>query len=123
MGQLDVGDLPPNVNSIVEALDEFQGNDIVVLHVGEVLGIVEYFVIASASNSRLVRKLAEEVEVRQKLDFNEPPLRVEGFDALQWVLLDYGDIVVHVMLDETRDIYELERLWTDVPKFELTTDS
>lgn len=83
---------------------------------GEVLAIVDAFVITSAPNTRQVRTIAEEVELRIKRAGGGPPLRVEGFDDLRWVLLDYGDIVVHVFLQEVRDYYELERLWSDVPR-------
>ncbi|MFV1990933.1 MAG: ribosome silencing factor, partial [Acidimicrobiales bacterium] len=110
-------EIPGHVQSAVAVLDEFKGSDILVMLVGDVLGIVEYFVIVSASNSRLVRKLVDEVEDRLKSEYNEPPLRIEGHDTFQWVLIDYGDFVVHVMLDETRRLYELERLWSDVPVY------
>ena len=98
------------------AADSKQGSDILVLRVGEVLVIAEYFVITSASNTRQVRTIAEEVE-RQIGEAGGPkPIRVEGLDDLHWVLMDYGDFVVHVFLQETRDFYELERLWGDVPR-------
>jgi ribosome-associated protein len=84
--------------------------------VGEVLSIVDAFVIASAPNTRLVRTIADEVELRIKEAGGGGPLRVEGLDDLRWVLLDYGDVVVHVFLQEVRDYYELERLWSDVPR-------
>jgi len=87
----------------------------VVLDVGEVLSIVDYFVITSGSNSRLVQTLAEEVEAALKVN-GGGPLRVEGHDDATWVLLDFGDVVVHVFLDEVRAYYELERLWGDVPR-------
>jgi ribosome-associated protein len=90
--------------------------DPVVLEVGDVLAITDYFVITSGSNSRQVRTIAEEVE-RQISEAGGPkPLRTEGLDDLRWVLLDYGDFVVHVFLDEARHYYELERLWSDVPR-------
>ncbi|HEY2814142.1 MAG TPA: ribosome silencing factor [Acidimicrobiales bacterium] len=92
--------------------------DPTVLAVGDVLAITDYFVIASASNTRLVRTIAEEVE-RQITEAGGPkPLRSEGLDDLRWVLLDYGDFVVHVFLDEARHYYELERLWADVPRLQ-----
>ena len=90
--------------------------DPVVLEVGDVLAITDYFVITSASNPRQVRTIAEEVE-RQISEAGGPkPLRTEGLDDLRWVLLDYGDFVVHVFLDDARRYYELERLWSDVPR-------
>jgi ribosome-associated protein len=87
----------------------------VVLDVGEVLAITGWFVITGGRNTRQVRALAEEVEEQVVLAGGPKPLRVEGLDAAQWVLLDYGDVIVHVFLDEAREFYDLERLWRDVP--------
>ena len=80
------------------------------------LAIVDRFVIASAPNTRQVATIAEEIEARVKLAGGGGPLRHEGLDDLRWVLLDYGDVVVHVFLQEVREYYDLERLWSDVPK-------
>jgi ribosome-associated protein len=63
-----------------------------------------------------VKTIAEEVEHQVGLDGGPRPLRVEGLDDLSWVLLDYGDFVVHVFSEEARRFYELERLWSDVPR-------
>jgi len=87
----------------------------VVLEVGEVLAITGWFVITGGTNTRQVRAVAEEIE-QEVADAGGPrPLRVEGLDSSQWVLLDYGDFIVHVFLDEAREFYDLERLWRDVP--------
>ena len=86
------------------------------LDVSDVLSITGWFVITSGANPRQVKTIAEEVE-SQVADAGGPrPLRVEGLDNARWVLLDYGDFVVHVFLEEERDYYELERLWSDVPR-------
>ncbi len=98
------------------AADAKGGRDVVVLHVGPVLAVCEHFVIASGSNTRQVRTIAEEVEDRVAKAGGPRPIRVEGKNDLQWVLLDYGDLVVHVFLEETRQYYDLERLWSDVPR-------
>jgi ribosome-associated protein len=99
-----------------------KGADTVLLEVGEVLSIVDWFVITSGANPRQVRTVAEEVEARLKAVDGTGPLRVEGLDDARWVLLDYGDVVVHVFLDEVRTYYELERLWGDVPREHLDGD-
>lgn len=91
-------------------------NDVVVLEVGPVMALCEYFVIASGSNARQVRTIAEEVETRIADAGGPRPIRVEGLDDLRWVLLDYGDLVVHVFGEETRRYYDLERLWSDVAR-------
>jgi ribosome-associated protein len=100
------------------AIDEKKGEGIVGLAVGQVLAITEWFVITSAANRRLVRTLAEEVEEQVFLLHDRKPLRVEGINEAQWVLLDYGDVVVHVFTDETRRFYEIERLYRDVERLD-----
>jgi ribosome-associated protein len=90
----------------------------VLLDVGEVLSITGYFVISGGRNPRQVRSVAEEVERVVAAETGLRPLRTEGLDTSRWVLLDYGDFVVHVLLDEARSYYELERLWSDVPRIE-----
>ena len=103
------------------AADDKQGRDILVLDVGEVLALCEWFVITSGANDRQVKAIAEEVE-RQVHEAGGPkPIRVEGASDLHWVLMDYGDVVVHVFLQEDREFYELERLWSDVPHLDWTT--
>jgi ribosome-associated protein len=100
------------------AADAKGAQDVVVLEVGDVLVVADEFVIASASNDRLVKAIVDDVErLVAEAGFSRP-LRVEGLDDRHWVLIDYGDVVVHVFLDETREYYELERLWGDVPRLE-----
>lgn len=94
-----------------------KADDIVVLDVGDLLGIAEAFVIASAPNRRLVKTIVEEIEQVLK-ERGDTPRSTEGLDDTSWVLLDYGDIVVHVFLDETRRYYDLERLWADAPRLD-----
>lgn len=90
----------------------------VVLEVGEVLAITGWFVITGGNNTRQVKAVAEDIEDQVAAAGGPRPLRVEGLDAAQWVLLDYGDFIVHVFLDEAREFYDLERLWRDVPTLE-----
>ena len=92
------------------------GEDTVIIEVGLVLAITDAFVITSGRNSRQVKTIAEEVEARLKAEGDIKPLRVEGLSDSHWILLDYGDLVVHVFLDETREFYDLERLWSDAPR-------
>ena len=95
------------------AADAKSGRDIVVLAVGDVLAITDYFVIAHGGSDRQVKAIADEVEARLGESFGVKPRRVEGLDTLTWVLMDYGPIVVHVFDEETRRFYDLERLWKD----------
>ncbi|MCL4313308.1 MAG: ribosome silencing factor [Actinobacteria bacterium] len=91
------------------------GERTVIMEVGELLGITDAFVITSGRNSRHVRTIVEHIERTLKVSNGTPPLQVEGDDDYRWVLLDYGDFLVHVFLEETRDYYDLERLWGDAP--------
>jgi len=104
------------------AADDKKASDTLVIEVGPILAVTEYFVITSASNRRLVRSLTEEVEARVREVSGRSPLRVEGAREQQWVLIDYGDIVVHVFSDETRSFYEIERLYRDAPFIDWTGD-
>jgi ribosome-associated protein len=92
------------------------GDETVIIEVGGVLAITDAFVITSGRNTRQVKTIAEEVEAKLKSEGGISPLRVEGLGDSQWVLLDYGDLVIHVFLDETREFYDLERLWSDAPR-------
>jgi ribosome-associated protein len=98
------------------AADAKKGGDIVVLDVGDIIGIVETFVITSAPNTRLVRTIVDEIEKQLREQAGTKPRAVEGLDDASWVLLDYGDLVVHVFLDATREFYALERLWSDAAR-------
>jgi ribosome-associated protein len=103
----------------VSAAAEKNGTDLAVLDVGDVLAIIELFVLASASNVRQVRTIVDEVEQALTTYDGSKPISIEGLADASWVLLDYGDIVVHVFLDETRAYYDLDRLWGDVPRLEI----
>ena len=98
------------------AADDKSADDVVVLEVGPVLAVCGWFVICSGRNSRLVRTVVDEVEARITREGGPKPLRIEGLDDARWVLMDYGDFVVHVFAEEARRYYDLERLWSDVPR-------
>ena len=99
---------------VVDALEDLKGHHVVELDVRELTDVMDYLVIASGSSNRHVNALAENVtdEIKRQ---GIRPLGVEGQDGAEWVLVDYGDVVVHVMLPATRDFYDLERLWSAPP--------
>lgn len=103
-----------------EAADRLKATDIVAFDVTEPLAITDIMMIAGASNERQVLAVAEEVEkdLYLKCGKRQPRSR-EGLTEGQWVLLDYGDFVIHIMHDESREFYNLERLWRDCPQIEL----
>src|SRR4051795_12236726 len=96
-----------------KAADDKKGEATVILEVGTVLAIADAFVITSGANPRQVRTIVEEIEKKVKESGGPAPLRIEGLDDARWVLMDYGDFLVHVFLDEVRHFYDLERLWRD----------
>lgn len=99
---------------IARVIDEKQGENTIVLPVGPVVGITEYFIVTSASNARLVRAITDSVLNNVREAVGRGPLRSEGTREQQWVLIDYGDVVVHIFIDEMRRFYEIERLYKDI---------
>ena len=90
---------------------------------GSLLALCGWFVIASAGNPRQVKAVCDAVEERVFLAGGPKPKRIEGLDSLEWVLMDYGDVVVHVFQQDARDYYDLERLWGDVPRVSWADDA
>jgi ribosome-associated protein len=104
------------------AADDKKADGTLILAVGELLNITEYFVVTSASNRRLVKTIVDSIEEVVKLELDRSPLRIEGITEQQWVLVDYGDVVIHVFTDETRAYYEIERLYRDVARIDWQAD-
>ncbi len=97
---------------VIDALDDLKAVNPVILSVTELTDVMDYLVIASGTSNRHVKSLADNVSMEAKKR-GMRPLGVEGEDAGEWVLVDFGDVVVHVMLPATRDFYDLERLWSN----------
>lgn len=95
---------------ITNALEDLKGRDIVSLDVRELSDVMDTLIIVSGTSSRHVKSLVENVVVDAKAAGNYP-LSVEGKESGEWVLVDFGDTVVHAMLPATREFYDLERLW------------
>jgi len=102
------------------AADRMKATEIVAFDVTEPIAITDAMLIATASNERQVLAVAEEVEKDLYLkDDKRSPRSREGLDEAQWILLDYGDFVIHIMHEEAREFYGLERLWRDCPAIDL----
>ncbi len=91
----------------------------VVLDVGDLIGITDYFIITAGRNERQVRSIVDEVFRCVREQAGLTVRSVEGLEGSQWVLLDYGDFVVHVFDTGARSVYSLERLWADAPRVDL----
>lgn len=102
-----------------EAAADKKGGDIVVIDVAELLVVTDYFVIATGNSDQQVKAISEEIEKRLREDAGIKPIGREGLDRREWVLLDYGGMVVHVFQPDIREFYRLEHLWQDAPRLEL----
>jgi len=95
-----------------EAADSKQAKQIKVLDLREITSFADFFVIASGANARQIQAIADEVEIQLK-QLGEYPISVEGYQNAEWVLLDYGDYLIHIFTEKARQYYDLERLWRD----------
>jgi len=105
---------------VVDALDDLKAKDITVIDVRDKSSITDIMVVATGGSSRQVVGLADHVSVKAK-DNGVPRLNIEGNDVGEWVLVDLGDVVVHIMQPRTREFYQLERLW-EMPVVDSTED-
>lgn len=96
----------------VQILDRKKADKLEVIKVADVTILSDYFVIASSNNSTHVKALADELEFELK-KLGRTPQRVEGYQSANWIVLDYADVIVHVFQENTRDYYNLEKLWAD----------
>lgn len=107
------------IQTIVEALDLKKAEDIQVLEIKDLTIIADYFVIANGNSSTQTKAIADEVEYQMK-EKGIYPNSIEGHQSAQWIILDYGDIMVHVFYKETRQFYNLERLWHDAKQVDVS---
>ena len=99
---------------VVDSLEDLKGRDILALDVAKVTDITDYMVIASGTSNRHVKALVDQV-VEDAKAAGTPPVGVEGRETHEWVLVDLGDVLVHVMQGQARSFYDLERLWSELP--------
>jgi ribosome-associated protein len=105
--------------TIIKAIQEKKGENIVSLDLRKIHeAVADFFIICEASNPQQVRAIGEFVEEEVKKHCDEIAFKHEGYQALQWVLIDYVNIVVHVMLPEPRKFYQLEEMWSDAQREE-----
>ena len=99
--------------------DSKKAVDIAVMDIGKLTTLGDYFVIASGTSNTQVKALVDEID-KQFGAMGIEPSRIEGYQTSAWVLMDYGDVIVHVFYQETREFYALERLWGDAPKVDIS---
>ena len=105
----------------LHAASEKKALDLVALDLREVASFTDFFLIAGATNARQVQAISDEVEEQLKKRGTRP-LRIEGYKTAEWVLLDYGDFILHVFEEKSRRFYDLERLWRDAARVPLPPD-
>ena len=107
-----------NVKTAAAAAADKKAIDLVVLKLIEITSFADYFVICSGTSTRQVQAIANEIEDRLRSE-KVRPLNIEGYQNAEWILLDYGSMIVHVFSEKSRQFYDLERLWGDAEKLEV----
>ena len=102
------------INCICHAIAHKKGVQIRILQVTELTSVADYFILSTVRNTKQAQAVADEVEEQMK-NAGEQILRHEGYREGEWILLDFGDIIVHVFTDEERRRYELDHLWSEAP--------
>ena len=107
------------LKSIIKAIQDKKGEGIVSLDLRKIHeAVADFFVICQASSTTQVKAIADAIELEVKAELDENPYRHEGQQSAQWILIDYVNVVVHIMQPETRKFYRLEEMWSDAPMTE-----
>jgi len=115
-------DLDPEVQLAIRCASDKKAVNIKVLDLREIASFTEFFIIASGTNQRQVQAISDEINEQLKKQLSSRAIRIEGYGTGEWILLDYGDFIVHIFDKEAREFYDLERLWLDARKVELPAE-
>lgn len=118
-GKTPYMELDGEVRLALKYADEKKAENMVALDLREIASFAEFFIIASGTNQRQVQAIADEITEQLKKQADSRPVRVEGYSTGEWVLLDYGDFIVHIFDKDSREFYDLERLWRDAKRVEI----
>ncbi|MEO8650131.1 MAG: ribosome silencing factor [Acidobacteriota bacterium] len=116
-------DIDDEVKLAIKCAADKKAVNMVALDLRDIASFTEFFVIASGTNQRQVQAIADEIREQLKKQLNSKAVRVEGYSSGEWVLLDFGDFIVHIFDKDAREFYDLERLWRDARRVELPKDS
>ena len=114
--------LPRQIELAIGAAEDRKATDIVVLDLRKAAGFTDFFVICSGSNPRQIRAIADAVMEALAAE-GAKPAHVEGYDRSEWVLIDYGDVVLHIFAADDREFYRLEEFWQGAPRLDLTSEA
>ena len=116
-------ELDDEIKLAIECASEKKAFNLVALDLREIASFTEFFIIASANNQRQVQAICDEIREQLRNKLKSRVVRIEGYSSAEWVLLDYGDFIVHVFEQKAREFYDLERLWCDAAKVEMPEDT
>jgi ribosome-associated protein len=114
----DVLDLPEPIPQIIDAMEDKKAHDVVVLNLRQSGAFTDYFVVGTGGSTRQVQAIADAVGERLRA-VDSRPTHVEGYDHAEWVLMDCFDVIVHIFTRDTRELYDLERLWGSATRIEI----
>jgi ribosome-associated protein len=120
--QTPFSDLDEEVKLAIKLASDKKAFDIKALDLRDITSFAEFFVIASGSNQRQVQAISDEINEKLKEQLQKRPIRIEGYSSAEWILLDYGDFIVHIFEQKAREFYDLERLWRDAKKVVIPED-
>jgi ribosome-associated protein len=112
-------ELDDDLKLAIHCASEKKAADMVALDLREIASFTEFFVLASGANQRQVQAISDEISEQLKKQFGRRPVRIEGYNSAEWILLDYGDFVIHLFDKDAREFYDLERLWRDARRVDL----
>jgi len=115
-------ELDPDVQLAIRCASDKKAFDMIALDLRGIASFTEFFIIVSGANQRQVQAIADEINEQLKKLLSTRPVRVEGYASGEWVLVDYGDFIVHIFNNEAREFYDLARLWRDARKVEIPQD-
>lgn len=116
-------ELDPEVKLAIKCASEKKAFDMIALDLRNIASFTEFFIIATGANQRQVQAIADEINEQLKKQLQTRPIRVEGYNSAEWLLLDYGDFIVHIFNGEAREFYDLARLWRDARRVEIPADT
>jgi ribosome-associated protein len=120
--QTPFAELDEEVKLALTCASEKKAFDLRALDLREIASFTEFFIIASGANQRQVQAIADEIEEQLKKQLKSKAVRTEGYSTADWILMDYGDFIVHIFEKNAREFYDLERLWRDAKKVEIPAE-
>jgi ribosome-associated protein len=110
---------PELLHTIVEAAEDRKANDLVILNISDISYLTDYFIITTGFSKAQIRAICDAIEDKVEEKLNQKPIRAEGKNEANWILLDYGEVIVHIMSPQEREYYNLEAFWGHAQRVEL----